>query len=155
MNGLPDYSDLRPVSEPWGDDPEQRQGRQELWTKAEAFLGSLSWCEAVQNAYEGIAIAGVMGVYLVHIKPAREGIDEWLWVVVGDLPPAYLVTDDAPDPLQALEIYIAEMRRWIAAVEAGEGLDDVIPVNAPPDSEHARMLKVRLDFLADRIIAET
>jgi hypothetical protein len=153
MTASPESSGLRPVSDVSGDDPDQRD-RQDLWRKAEEFLGSFGWCTAIRDAYEGIVIDGVVGVFLVRIEPAEPGIDEWLWVMAGDLPPAYLVTDEAPDPSQALEIYIGEMRRWIAAVEAGEELVDVIPVNAPPDKEHAGMLNVRLNFLEDRVIAQ-
>jgi hypothetical protein len=52
-----------------------------------------------------------VAVLLVKITPTREDVDEWLWVVVGDLPPAYLVADDAPGPAAALRAYISSVTR--------------------------------------------
>ena len=72
-----------------------------------------------------------------NIHPLRRDVDELLWVVVGDIPPAYLVTDDAPDPVAALQAYIREMRRWIEAVRLGRPIADLIPVNALPTAVNA------------------
>lgn len=47
-------------------------------------------------------------IFLARIIPTRRSIDEYVWIVVGDIPPAYLVTDDYPSPKQALEGYIWE-----------------------------------------------
>ena len=77
-----------------------------------------------------------------------------LWVVVGDLPPAYLVTDDVPDALCALRDYIGLMRRWVAAVKAGEPVVDLIPVNAPATLANAEALRIRLDSLEHNILQE-
>lgn len=105
--------------------------------------------------YAEIAVAGVVGVFLCYIEPeAHENVDEWLWVVVGDVPPAYLVTDDAPTSTGALEAYIVEMQTWVAAVNAGKSVDDLIPVSVPPTKEHAAMLQTRLAFLRSRILPE-
>jgi hypothetical protein len=79
-------------------------------------------------------------------------MDELLWVVVGDLPPAYLVTDGNPIPLAALETYVEEMQAWVNAVEAGEPVDDLIPVNVTPTHDHAKQLKERLLCLTIEII---
>ena len=76
-----------------------------------------------------------------------------LWVITGDLPPAYLVTDDAPDWQGALAAYAGEMRKWVAAVRDGSSTADLIPVNVTPTAEHAAMLERRLDFIERELIA--
>ena len=48
-------------------------------------------------------IGGVVAVFLFRIDGPPE-VDPLLWVVVGDLPTAYLVTDDAPSPAIALDV---------------------------------------------------
>ena len=97
--------------------------------------------------------SGVLGVFLVRIVPDRPGIDDTLWVVVGDLPPAYLVYTGNPTWHDALESYVLEMERWVAAVRSGASLDDVIPVRTEPTEEHAEMLAGRLRFVRNEILA--
>jgi hypothetical protein len=45
-------------------------------------------------------VGGVVSTFLFRID-AEPNIDEWLWVVVGDLPSCYLVTDRASDGIKA------------------------------------------------------
>jgi hypothetical protein len=86
------------------------------------------------------------------LRPAAAGVDEWLWVVVGDLPPAYLVADGNPTWQEALAGYIDEMRRWVDAAMAGAPVDDLIPVNTPPTAEYAEMLGSRLRTLEETLL---
>jgi hypothetical protein len=128
---------------------------------ARAYLASFEWCRAIRECYIGdIAVGGVVTVLLFRIQPARPDVDEWLWVVVGDLPPAYLVVDDAPNPAAALDAYIGEMERWITAVRQGGPVDDLIPVEATgggerlePTRDRADELERRLRFLHAEILA--
>lgn len=123
-----------------------------LATQAENFLLSHHWCQKIAGGYLAFAVAGVIGVFLFDIVPSRPDVDNTLWVVTGDLPPAYLVTDDAESWQEALEGYVYEMRRWVNAVRNHEGLDDIIPVSAEPTLEHAVMLESRLDFIQKNLI---
>lgn len=120
---------------------------QDLASEAKAFLLSKSWCRAIKRGYYGLGISHIFGVFYFEIEPAHNGIDSDLWVITGDLPPAYLVCDCSPDPISALENYVAEMRLWVEAVDHGRSVKDVIPVNAPPTKEYADMLRSRLDDL--------
>jgi hypothetical protein len=79
-------------------------------------------------------------------------VDQWLWVLTGDIPPAYLVTDDATDPQSAIELYEDLMQEWVDAVLAGEPTNELIPVNAPASPEFAEMLRSRLQFIRETII---
>lgn len=117
------------------------------------YLSNQPWCRSVRSSYLGYAVPAVLGVFLVQIVPARSGIDDVLWVVVGDLPPAYLVCDGNPTWREALEGYVFEMERWVAAVRSGGPFEDVLPVHAPRTLEHADSLAGRLRFICDEILA--
>lgn len=123
--------------------------RSDLEQEALNFINRFSWCAEVEAFYEGLQVVGVIGVFLVKIRPARPDIDERLWIVVGDLPPAYLVADDNPTPEDAIAGYIHEMRRWVEAARSGKPVDDLIPVNVPPTEEYADMLGRRLRTLEE------
>ena len=124
----------------------------ELAEEATSFIASHEWCLKVTAVRLAWAVAGVLGVFQVDLKPARPDIDTTLWVVVGDIPPAYLVQDDAPTWREALRGYVGEMSRWVHAVKHGQPLDDVIPVAAEPSLEHAEMLAGRLAFIQTEFI---
>lgn len=72
--------------------------------------------------------------------------DEDLWLVAGDIPFAYLVTDD-DSPSAAFESYAQIMMNWVDAVRKGEGLDDVFPMGHPATEANADELESRIEFL--------
>ena len=125
----------------------------EFAQRASAFLLSHSWCRSITSVYLAWAIAGVVGVFQIKLVPARRDIDDTLWVVVGDLPPAYLVCDESPSWREALESYVYEMRKWVSAVRKGEPLADGIPVNVEPTLAWANELDGRLSFISERILS--
>jgi len=124
----------------------------ELAEEAKTFAESHDWCQKVTAVRLAWAVAGVLGVFQVDLKPAQPNVDTTLWIVVGDIPPAYLVLDDAPTWRDALRGYVAEMSRWVQAVKGGQPLGDVIPVAAEPSLEHAEMLAGRLAFIQTEFI---
>jgi hypothetical protein len=155
-----DLTALTPCAEFAREDAEDDTLLHEMIEAGRSYVSRFEWCREVVECYVGdIAIAGVVAVLLLKIEPAHKNVDEWLWVVIGDLPPAYLVTDAAPNPAAALEVYVGEMERWVAAVEAGEPSDDLIPVHTSsggealePTPEVADDLKRRLRFLDDEVL---
>src|SRR5574344_1622754 len=77
--------------------------------EAQHFLEEKKWCSKIEKGYLGIGVDGILGVFKFYILPTEKDIDSELWVVVGDIPPAYLVTDRAPDAVSALMVYVEEM----------------------------------------------
>jgi hypothetical protein len=124
----------------------------ELAKEAKAFLATHEWCGEVTEVKLAFAVAGVLGVFEVELAPTRPEVDAVLWVVVGDIPPAYLVQDEAPTWKDALRGYVLEMHRWVHAVRHKLPLDDVIPVEAEPTADHAEMLASRLAFIETEIL---
>lgn len=140
------------LSQEWSPHSEPREFL-ELLDEAEAFLKSLPWCRSVTNIRLGLAHPGIFGVCLAEIENSASPRDSKVWVVVGDLPPAYLVIDDAESSRQALERYVEEMSKWVERVQSDGNLEDVIPVNVPPTREAAAALSSRLSFLRRRFLA--
>jgi len=134
-------------------EPHNARDLQALADRATAFLRRFDWSGTIEEIFAGITIGGVIGVFLFHIDPTDPSADHWLWVVAGDVPPAYLVTDDSPNPAMALEAYIDHMTLWVDAVKRGESVDDLMPVNAPATAEYAGMLESRLNFLKDKVLS--
>ncbi|MGZ8695233.1 MAG: hypothetical protein ACXWYS_07320 [Gaiellaceae bacterium] len=154
-----DLTRLTPSNELRGEDGEDHELVQEMLQRAYAYLSAFSWCRAIRECYAGdVAIGKVVLVLLFRIDPAHEGVDDWLWVVVGDLPPAYLVTDEAPTASEALRGYVHEMRRWIEAVKHGEPVDQLIPVETfggdalEPTPEIVDLLERRLDYFENELL---
>jgi len=83
----------------------------------------------------------------------RPDVDEWVWVVVGDLPPTYLTCEDSPNPATALDAYIGAMSEWVEAAGSGKSVADLIPVNVPASPRNADLLGKRLAFLDSRILS--
>ena len=78
----------------------------------------------------------------------------WIWVVVGDLPPIYITSEDSPNAACALDSYIGAMQEWVEAAENGLPVDDLVSVNVPATKENAAALKSRLSMLDERILSE-
>jgi hypothetical protein len=116
---------------------------------ARTYLSSFSWCLGIQEARFGGGLGKVFAIFLFRID-ARPGIDSWIWVVVGDIPFAYLPLEDCGSPLGAFELYLDGMTKWIGLARQGkEGKpeDGVPPVNLPATPEWAEKLSVRLEAL--------
>lgn len=120
--------------------------------RAKEYLLSHEWCPKVVASYMGFAIPGVIALFLFELEEAIEDRDRYLWVVVGDLPSAYLVVDNAPNAACALECYCELMQAWVDAVRNDRPVIDAFPVSAPADRHHAEMLSSRIDFIRKKIM---
>lgn len=127
----------------------------ELAREAQAFVESFSWCERVTACRLAFAIAGVVGIFRVDFVAAGAGADPTVWVVVGDLPPAYLGFEEGDSWQDALAGYVDEMQGWVDAVRTGGSFDEVIPVDAPRTAANADALASRLGFLRTRLLKRT
>ena len=156
-----DFTKLVPANDYVGEDDEETRLVSELYEEARAYLTSHRWCAGIRQGFVGIAVGAILGVFLLHIDPTKRDVDEWLWAVVGDIPPAYLVVDQAANPACALDAYISEMTLWVQAVRNGEPVDEVIPVLTrdggavlEETAENAEMLAGRLEFLGEAILSD-
>lgn len=141
-----------PIDQIFGDDEEDTKLLQAMAARAQEFVLSFSFCKSIRAAYFGDGCGGVVALFLFRIEPSEANVDEWLWVVFGDVPPAYLVIDDCKTPSQALEGYIDEMSKWVSLAKKERTSKRVIPVNAPATPEYAEALEGRLKFLRDVMV---
>ena len=148
-----EFGRLVPVKEMRGEDDVETAELRRMYAEARAYLSSHQWCEEVGEALFGYGVGAVVAVFLFRARLGTRK-KEWLWVVVGDLPTAYLVSDQAPTAEAALRIYTDLMEDWVHAVRNGSGLEAVFPVEAPADEEHADLLDSRIGFLREKIIPE-
>jgi len=148
-----DWKRLTPAEQIAGEDAEETELLNTMLQEATDYLRAYHWCPPIDQVYLGYGVGGIVAVFLFHFRERIQGPDEWLWVVTGDLPSAYFVIDEAPDPLSALETYCELMDDWVEAVLAGRSLDDVFPVAAAPTSDNAKSLQQRLSFIRTRLLA--
>ena len=105
--------------------------------EAKLFLLSSKRCKAIQDGWLGWCVGGVAAAFLFEVVPDSGSVDQLLWVIVGDLPPAYLVVDD---------------ETWINAVPEGRYMHDCIPLIIPATGENASALQTRLDFIKQQFL---
>jgi hypothetical protein len=131
----------------FGDDPADTKLLRGMADDARKYLEGHRWCARVTDLEFGDGVGGIVAVFLATIVAAQPGVDERLWVIVGDVPPLYLVTNELPTPRRALESYVAWRREWVDAVTGGGSMEGLPPVNAAPTAANADALSVRLDLI--------
>lgn len=111
-----DFSKAIPIVEMRGETERETSELQTLYEEAKHYLMSFPWCSEILESFFGLGIDKIVSVFLFKILPSSQGVDDWIWVIVGDLPPAYITTDSAPNPAAALDAYIGAMNEWVEAL---------------------------------------
>lgn len=145
----PDLSKVKPLP------PENSRASVEFKRdrrRARAYLESHSWISAIKGEYLGYRLDGVIYVFLFEFIPAEPNVPSWTWVIVGDLPSAYISCHYAKTPYVALDGYIGAMEEWVEAAREGKPVEDIIPVNVPATPEYAERLGGRLNFLRKNVL---
>lgn len=138
-----------------GDDAEETKRLRILAAEAGRCIASFHWCPPLDRLLLAFGVGGVLGLFLARFKRPVEGSeDQEVWIVVGDLPSAYLFTEDSETPAEALETYCELMEEWADQVLSGGDTSKCFPVAAEPTVEHAKMLKGRLGFIRDQLIPD-
>jgi len=144
---------LVPAEELQGEDEEDTTLLRRQYQNAVDFLESHEWCDEVSGGYFGGGVGGIIAVFLLRLTSSEEEVPDYLWVLTGDIPPAYLVTDIISTPHEALITYIELRREWCEAVLEGRSIDDIMPVNVPPKKKWARELESRMGFLEREVLS--
>ncbi len=152
MDERVDFSSLTPIRDMKGEDSKDSSLLKIMAKEAWQYMLSFDWCREIQAGWFGLGVGGVCAVFLFEILPATANIDTWLWVVVGDLPSAYLVIDECPTPIKALDTYLELMQEWVNAVKEGSSTEDCIPVNVSATAENADLLERRLTFIREKLL---
>lgn len=147
-----DLDRVKPTNEMIGQDESDTKLLREMLQRAEAYVKSFKWCPTIVGRFFGCGVGGVVAVFLFRFATKISDTDDLLWIVVGDVPSAYLVTDDAADAASALLVYCNLMEAWARTVLDGSSQDQVFPVAAPATPESADMLLSRIRFIRERIV---
>jgi hypothetical protein len=136
-----------------GEDEEDTSLLQSMLEEGAEYLASFKWCVAIKQKFFGWGAGGICAVFLFEIENSASPDDSLLWVIVGDVPPAYLVAGDGPaNPLAALATYVDLMQEWVDAAKGGRSVVGLVPVNVPATRENARLLASRLEYIREAFL---
>lgn len=133
-----------------GDDDEDTALLHAMAQDAGSYIRSFSWCKEVRGSFFGGGVGGIIAVFLFNIRPARSDVGPWIWIIVGDIPSAYLPLEDARSPAEVFKTYLTGMSRWVELAREGRNgtaADGVPPINVPATPEWAEKLDQRLNSL--------
>ena len=148
-----DTSSFQDESEITGDDPEDTELLREMAAEARAYIEDYEWCPPIKSVHLALGIGGVVAAFLFSsTKPSMDTDDDALWIIVGDLPNAYVVVEPGDDGEAALSRYCALMEDWTFNVLKGNSLDESFPVAAEATHENAEMLSQRIAFIRTEIL---
>ena len=147
-----DLSDLVSYTGPTelaGEDAEETVALHDLVERAEDFALSMQFCDALKGKWYAFGMAPIFAVFLFYADntEGENEIDDWFWVIVGDIPGGIVLSGFADNPEDALRVYIGQHRDWVEAVNIGEPVDNLVPVNIPATREWAEQLEAGLDRL--------
>jgi hypothetical protein len=147
-----DFSKLVSPSDIKGDDPEDTKLLRQQHQEACEYLLSWDGCPAVTESYFAGGVGGILSVSLLRIVPEDPDIEEYLWVVCGDIPSAFFTVEDGTTPRAVVLAYVARMMDWVNALEAGTSTDHLFPIDTLMTPELGRELKSRLEFIEELVL---
>jgi hypothetical protein len=130
---------------------------EQLAADARRFLLAQGWCPGVRCVYFAEGFEHVAVFYCELVTSPGNPTD--CWVVIGDLPPAYLSTELCKTAIEALIGYVTEMLNVVDAFEKGDDVSELIPLltkdtflplELTPDVMY--MLADRLRFILTRVL---
>jgi hypothetical protein len=143
-----------PVERMAGDGEEDTALLQQMLQEAKNYINSFSWCESIRNSYFAEGVGKIFAIFLFNISSVRRDVDKWMWIIVGDIPPAYLPWEDCHSSREAFDTYISGMKKWVQLAREGREAspeDCVPPVNVPATLEWAESLDSRLRSLQELV----
>lgn len=150
-----DFTKVVPASDLKGDDEEDTRLLNAMLEEAENYiLAQKKWCGGIKSKYFGLGVGEVVAVFLFEIIPKKQNVDDYVWIIVGDLPPLYITTENAPNPACALDAYLGAMEKWVDFAIHGkyDKKCHPVPVEAEPTKENGELLKKRIKFIDEEIL---
>ena len=147
-----DFTKVIPISKMKGDSAQETEELKQYLKEAEEEINFYTWHDDIVESYFGMGVAGIFAIFLFKVATNREDVDEFSWVIVGDLPPIYITCECAPNPACALDGYIGAMEEWAEAAVANKSVGNLVPVNVDATPENGKLLQSRLKFLDENIL---
>lgn len=124
-----------------------------LYHEAETYLLSHPWCSDIEEAWVGAQWDDILTIFLLKINSNQLDVDEYVWIIIGDIPSAYIDIESATNIKEVLECYIFIMTEWIEAVQKNKAVEECYPVEVSPTQENAIMLEKRLKFIEEKMLS--
>jgi hypothetical protein len=124
---------------------------EKLYNEAYNYLKNQNWCIEVLDSWFDRGLADKLAVFYFKIIPCK-GADEYVWIITGDIPHAYIDTESAPNGACAIKVYSEIMEDWIKAVKDSENMNKVFPIDIPASEKYANMLSSRIKFIRKNLL---
>jgi len=124
-----------------------------LQNEAQNYLENFEWCKSVKKSWydKDFSIYDKIGIFLFEIEPLNDTIDDFVWIIVGDLPSVYL-DKSVKTGKESLEIYCDLMQDWADNVKSGKSLMESYPIPTDPTIENAELLITRISFIRRKLL---
>ena len=123
-----------------------------LIKESKEYLGRQKWCKSIQRGWLFTNIGYAVNIYLYEIENEQSPEDNFLWIMVGDLPPIYLDTYNVKSTKEVIEIYVDLANDWIQHARTGQSLDECFPFEAANSHQLITMLESRTRRLQNEIL---
>jgi hypothetical protein len=123
-----------------------------LYIEAESYLNSFKWCKEIKSAKVYTNLGKVFCIFLFEIENAGSDDDNFLWVIVGDIPAMYLDVFGPKTTKDVVNIYIELAEDWINSIKAGKGANGCYPFDAEPTLELAELLEKKISFMKTTVV---
>ncbi len=123
-----------------------------LHKKAENYLLGFYWCQEIKNCFLYTNIGRVFSIYIFEIVNTASVEDDFLWIIVGDIPSMYLNVFVDDTTIKVIENYIDLAQDWINQIKNGHSVAECYPFNAQPTIELAELLQKKISFMRDSVI---
>ena len=132
---------------------EEIQSILSLYKEAKNYIEDFNWCVSTKKCWydKDHGIYEKIGIFLFEIEPLNDTVDDFIWVIVGDLPSVYL-DKSVMTGHEALETYCELMQEWVDNVKNEKSLDECYPVSIDPTIENADLLNTRISFIRRELL---
>lgn len=120
--------------------------------EAETYLSGFKWCEQIKNSELFYSLGKVLCIFLFEIVNTQSDDDNFVWVIVGDVPPMYLDTHGPRSVKEVLEYYVDLALDWSDRVLADKSVEDCYPFEIEVSHELAQMLMSRATFIENDLL---
>jgi len=145
-------TDFVPIGDIVGDDEVDTKLLRKMAADAERYIAKFSWCQEILESYFANGVGGIFAVFFFRVRSDSDSVSPWIWIMVGDLPSAFLPISDCKSDAEAFRLYCWGMSNWVDFARKGQTgttAQGVPPVNVPSTPEWAEVLKQRLDSLRE------
>ncbi|MGA2217821.1 MAG: hypothetical protein ABSG51_07035 [Terracidiphilus sp.] len=120
--------------------------------EAVRYVQSFEWCIELHERYFGQGCGGVVALFLFRVTIRSFQTPEWIWVIVGDMPSAYMELEQAQSPREALLCYIEGVEELLEATDEERASEDLIPIIVQAGDEFIEMLRGRMRTLRSLVL---